>query len=203
MSTKDVDSETAPFSSAESAPDQVRRATVAAAERLFARSGIHAVSVREIAREVGVSHTLLHLYFGNKEEIVRQVLAGRNGRFASAVASAPNLAGGVQDAFRAAADDAEWLRVMASGLVEGVVPERVDVLPAAQRAFILRAAEAPTSTGAVDPRVMSVALMCMTLGWAVGGDWLREGAGLGEMTDAELTEELSEVARRMVEELSS
>ena len=37
--------------------------------RVFARDGFEGASVRQISREVGVSHTLLHHYFGSKTEL--------------------------------------------------------------------------------------------------------------------------------------
>ena len=37
--------------------------------RVFARDGFEGASVRQISREVGVSHTLLHHYFGSKTQL--------------------------------------------------------------------------------------------------------------------------------------
>jgi TetR/AcrR family transcriptional regulator len=37
--------------------------------RVFARDGFEGASVRQISREVGVSHTLLHHYFGSKTKL--------------------------------------------------------------------------------------------------------------------------------------
>lgn len=53
---------------AESRPDR-RMAILLAAEKLFARHGYHAVSIRQIAEEAGVPLALVGYYFGQKHEL--------------------------------------------------------------------------------------------------------------------------------------
>jgi AcrR family transcriptional regulator len=159
-------------------PDRVREAVVAAACRLFAERGIHAVSVREIAREVGVSHTLLHLYFGSKEEIVRQVLDPYDGQFAVELAKAPRVDEAVGHVFRQLANDRDLTRVLAAALVEGIVPDRIDTEAATPVGLVERLQAQRESDDGVDPRVLSVVMSATAIGWAVAGDWLAETVGL-------------------------
>jgi AcrR family transcriptional regulator len=56
-------------------PDQVRRATLSAATELFARRGVAAVSVREVAATAGVNPSLVHRYVGGKDQLLAAVLA--------------------------------------------------------------------------------------------------------------------------------
>jgi TetR/AcrR family fatty acid metabolism transcriptional regulator len=55
------------------AQEERRREILAAAVRVFARSGYHTCRVGEIAEEAGVSHGLLYHYFASKEEILETV----------------------------------------------------------------------------------------------------------------------------------
>ncbi|HSK46946.1 MAG TPA: helix-turn-helix domain-containing protein [Coriobacteriia bacterium] len=183
-------------------PDRVRKAVIEAAQRLFAERGIHAVSVREIAREVGVSHTLLHLYFGSKDEIVREVLMRRNGVAAENISSAPDAATGIADAFRGVANDREWLRVLAAGLIEGIVPHTMTTNPQAQLAFIERFKGQEQSKDSVDYRVIGAATTAMVIGWAVAHDWVRNGAGYEDMSDEELVDGMANLLQRMVSDYS-
>jgi AcrR family transcriptional regulator len=48
-----------------------------AAEYLFSRSGLHAVTLREVAERVGVHTTLLHYYFKDKTDLFEAVFARR------------------------------------------------------------------------------------------------------------------------------
>jgi TetR/AcrR family fatty acid metabolism transcriptional regulator len=50
-----------------------RRSILAAAVRVFARSGYHGARVGDIATEAGVAHGLLYHYFGSKEEVLETV----------------------------------------------------------------------------------------------------------------------------------
>lgn len=51
----------------------MRARIVAAARLLFLRDGVEAVSMRNLASEVGCSPMWLYRYFGSKQEILRQV----------------------------------------------------------------------------------------------------------------------------------
>jgi len=49
---------------------------MASAERLFADRGYDAVTMREIAREAGCSHTAIYLYFKDKAALLHQLALG-------------------------------------------------------------------------------------------------------------------------------
>jgi TetR/AcrR family transcriptional regulator, fatty acid metabolism regulator protein len=55
------------------AQEERRRAILAAAVRVFARSGYHGARVGDIAEEAGVAHGLLYHYFSSKEEVLATV----------------------------------------------------------------------------------------------------------------------------------
>lgn len=155
-------------------PERVRESVIDAAQRLFSERGIHAVSVREIAREVGVSHTLVHLYFGGKEEIVAQVLSRYDGRFHHEPEEASTVI--VDRVFEGLATDGQLCRVLASALVEGVnLPE-------------------PASTtqelADYDERVLRCLASASAIGFAVAGEWLKTTAGLDHLSHEELVDEL-------------
>jgi AcrR family transcriptional regulator len=50
-----------------------------AAEYLFSKSGLHGVTLRDVAQRVGVHTTLLHYYFADKRELFEAVFARRAG----------------------------------------------------------------------------------------------------------------------------
>lgn len=58
---------------AESDERETRGRVVAAARKLFLRDGVEAVSMRNLAAEVGCSPMALYRYFGSKQEILWQV----------------------------------------------------------------------------------------------------------------------------------
>ncbi|TAJ70240.1 MAG: TetR/AcrR family transcriptional regulator [Phenylobacterium sp.] len=50
-----------------------------AAEYLFSRNGLHGVTLRDVAKRVGVHTTLLHYYFEDKQRLFEMVFARRAG----------------------------------------------------------------------------------------------------------------------------
>jgi len=57
-------------------PDRTRASLIEAAKHLFARRGLHGVSVAEIAAEAGVSTAMINHHFGGKEALYRACVAG-------------------------------------------------------------------------------------------------------------------------------
>src|SRR5450759_4686850 len=80
-----------------------REATTAAmleaAEELFAAYGFTAVSVRDIAKQAGVSHALVHRYLGNKDDIYRKVLQRNEDVMLAAAAGTNDLLEAVSHMF--------------------------------------------------------------------------------------------------------
>ncbi len=54
--------------------DVTKAEILKAARKLFAAQGILAVSVRDVAKEAGVTHGLVHHYFGTKEQLTEEVI---------------------------------------------------------------------------------------------------------------------------------
>lgn len=187
-----------PVTESVSAPDRVRDAVIEAARRLFAERGIHAVSVREIAREVGVSHTLLHLYFGNKEEIVRQVLKRYDHNVAAEFLDAEKIDVAVGQIFREVVSDPALVKVLGAALVEGIVPDRIAAPGVTQKALIEQL-DGKMSDG-VDPRIVSVLLSSMAIGWAISSDWLLDEVGIPPEDRELAVEKAASMLQKMVRE---
>ena len=56
--------------------EETRQAILQAASRLFGQRGYEAVTMREIAREAGCSHTAIYLYFKDKEALLYHLAIG-------------------------------------------------------------------------------------------------------------------------------
>jgi AcrR family transcriptional regulator len=53
--------------------EATRRDIVAAARKLFAEKGFESVTIREIAKEAGCSHTTIYIYFKDKEALLHEL----------------------------------------------------------------------------------------------------------------------------------
>jgi AcrR family transcriptional regulator len=68
--------------------DRLRADIVAAAERLLSTQPVEALSLRAVAREVGVSAPALYLHFAGRHELVWAVLVDQYGELTAATSSA-------------------------------------------------------------------------------------------------------------------
>jgi AcrR family transcriptional regulator len=71
----------------EEARGTYRDAIIAAAERVFSRSGFYATKMAEIAKEAGVGVGTLYNYFASKELIFSEILVSRHAEFKERVES--------------------------------------------------------------------------------------------------------------------
>jgi AcrR family transcriptional regulator len=71
----------------------LRTAVLAAAEAIIEQEGIHALTLRGVAREVGVSHTAPKNHFGDLEGLLSELAAVGYRRYGEALANAMNAAG--------------------------------------------------------------------------------------------------------------
>ena len=65
--------------------------------RLFARKGYNATSIREIAKEVGITVPNIYYYFGSKEGLYNHILEITSEKFSKAMQNAVATKGGLRD----------------------------------------------------------------------------------------------------------
>ena len=104
--------------------DSVRAALIEAGARLFAEHGPRAVSVREVAREAGVNHGLVHRHFGSKAGLLHEVMSDLASGVAAKMRSPQDeesLADLLKSTFGATADGLHW-RILARAMLDGEDP---------------------------------------------------------------------------------
>ncbi len=176
-----------------------RKATTAAildaAQELFAAHGYHAVAVRDIAEQAGVTHALVHQYVGSKADIFRAVLARREGLIVSAAPDNPDLLESASLMVRQALSDPgqAHLRLIVRSALNGLEYERsIGQFEATERLIELAelaSTSAPSAERAekdIDPRLVIACFVSLILGWTATESWIRPAVGLQDVDDAEL-----------------
>jgi AcrR family transcriptional regulator len=182
-----------------------REATTAAmleaAEELFAAHGFTAVSVRDIAKQAGVSHALVHRYLGNKDDIYRKVLQRNEDVMLAAAAGTDDLLEAVGHMFREGRARRRYLRLVTHSALHGLpFDTTIGRFPATELLIELArrsTGEAP-SCGDVDPRVAIAAVVALYLGWVSLEPWLVPAAGLQDEDEAMVLAHLERVIRYLI-----
>ena len=178
-------SETEAKSSTPKGKAQVQAALINAAARCFAERGIAQVSIREIAKDAGVNHGLVHRHFGSKDGLLKATLGNLSRSVDKRLkgvnhdeplfALLPKIFGGTKDV------GLHW-RVVTHALLEGMtVAELQDDFPVFER--LVQASKVAGKSH--EEAVGQAALIFATgLGYMVFQDYLK-GAAEHDGTDWE------------------
>jgi TetR/AcrR family transcriptional regulator, repressor for neighboring sulfatase len=162
-----------------------------AAEELFARREPARVTVREIAERAGVTHPLVHVYFGTKADIVNAVIARGAPQRQRIMVEHPTL----REAVPLLAEDVVTRRVHSRSVVRSIMDDTEYVslearletarmlLGLANDAVAGGVTRAPEA-GAMDPRVVLAAFTALVFGWAALEDFLVEAFDLTDLDEA-------------------
>lgn len=162
--------------------EDVQQALILAATKLFSAHGPTAVSVRQIAKEAGVNHGLVHRHFGSKDQLLRAVL----NRLAAEVSRAvgPGEADeSLYDLIRplmhsTEGGDGHWLRIIARSILDGHnVEDLQDHFPMTDRVI---AAARREQKGPLDPEARVSFIMSVGLGMLLFEPFLRIATGQDE-----------------------
>lgn len=175
-----------------------------AALRLFARQGYAAVSMRQIAAEVGVQAGALYLYTADKQSLLADLMATHMEELLAALAAAP-ISGGPAARLRAFAEfhirfhlerpEAVFIAYMELRSLE---PENFVRIEAMRRHYeealeqILRAGAAEGHFAVPDARMATRALIAMLTGVTT---WFRDG---GRLSRDDVARNYAEMALRSV-----
>ena len=159
-------------------PD-LRERLVDAALSAFVSGGIAATPLKTIARAAGVTPALVHYYFGSKEQLVTAVieerlmpvLARMQAFLADDLASSAGIARAFVGALHRVVAEHPWLPVLwvreiltEGGALREVMLTRVaPMLPQMMAARFARAQQAGNLNPALDPRLLVVSLIGLTL----------------------------------------
>ncbi|MEE2830570.1 MAG: helix-turn-helix domain-containing protein [Myxococcota bacterium] len=160
--------------------ESVRAALIEAGARLFAERGPNSVSVREVAREAGVNHGLVHRHFGSKDGLLQAVMTRLSGEVAESigpVGSSESLADLLMTTFGATRDGAHW-RILARSLLDGVpVRDLQEDFPVVRR--MLEAARRGTRA-TVSPEALVTLMLSVGLGLLLFEPYLMEATAQDE-----------------------
>jgi AcrR family transcriptional regulator len=175
-----------------------------AALRLFARHGYAAVSMRQIAAEVGVQAGALYLYTPDKQTLLFDLMRSHMDELLAAWAAEPEAAGAAArlDAFtrfhirfHLERPDAVFLSYME---LRNLEPENFATIERLRHRYedalqaILAEGQATGSFAVPDLRLATMALIAMLTGV---NTWYREG---GRLSRADVADLYAEMARRAV-----
>jgi len=181
----------------------VMEAVIDAAQELYIGRSPDEVSVRELAERAGVSHALVHHYFGPKRALLRAVLE----RDAEAIHADVDWTTSAEDVavrtFEAALERPDYVRAILRNSIDGLQPEllargypTVDGLIK----LILEPppSETPEELPECDPRVVAAVVVALNFGWIATEGWLLRSAGLEDRDPDEVKAQIACVIRSLV-----
>jgi AcrR family transcriptional regulator len=172
--------------------EEVRAAVVEAAARRFASEGPDA-SLRDIADDAAVNLGLIHRHIGNKDDLLRAVLAAETRGGVGFIEESGDVATALRRLFAGASSNGRYIRIVAWLLLSNPseLPQQ-DRYPGMQALRTLARGEDDD----VDPELMIA--MAAIYGWTVFGPQLRVAFQHERDDPAELEQRLAEVVAAIV-----
>jgi AcrR family transcriptional regulator len=179
-----------------------QEAILLAAEQVFSQLGFDGASMREVGERAGVTHALVHRYFGTKDDLYKAVLARNEDVIRDAAAGADDLTRAAALMLREGlARHRPYLRLIVDSALRGVPFESsVVTFSATERLIELARLAAPDDTRAVvqdddavatdaetTARLAVVMAVTLYLGWAAAGQWVVAAGGLRDLDEETLT----------------
>lgn len=178
-------------SGAPAGPEEVRRAVLDAAARLFAEQGVDAVSLRDIAAAANVHVALIARYLGSREELVAAVFDDLSAQVAADVVGHP-LSG---QGFSIDTPMGRWARVAgALALSTRTWGSHASFNPVQAMAETLVVGYGLDDLSA---RVRATQIVAAALGWRIFEDYLLEAGSLEDVPILDLRDDLAHSARRL------
>jgi len=170
------------------------------AQELFAKYGPGAVTIRQVAEQAGVTHTLVHRYFGSKDDLIRAVVDRVDVRRTATAKSAASLGDAYQEALPLVMAQRDHSMMLVRSAMEGTeyvsLAERIKTtgaMVALARKTAASGARPSPPPRDIDPRVLVSAISAMILGWASVEDWVWPTAGLDPADKDEVYRQLREI----------
>jgi AcrR family transcriptional regulator len=191
--------------------ERTKIAILAAARRLFAKRGIHTVSIRDIAAEAGVSHGLVQQYFGTRDKMVAAIIQHEIDAVMSA--SQPNTNEAIdmdlvniRRTLREGRDNfSDFARIIMRAELDGIEPEKmIDPsvpTPAMHLASVIEAMKAKSPLNApdgLDPKIVSVYINAALFGFAALAPWLMTSIGMEPDDHEKVADEFYEITNQLI-----
>jgi len=171
---------------------QIHAAVIRAAARRFAAEGLR-TSLRDIATDAGVNVGLIHRHIGNKDDVVRAVLASQSRVGANGIARAADIGGAFSWIFGQLASGRSYVRIIAWLLLGGGDSASWGY----QRDYAtIEALRNKAPDGADEIGLM--AAMTLVYGWSLFSDRLMEAFGADPARRAEIDSRLAALATQLV-----
>ena len=170
------------------------------AQELFAKRGPRAVTIRQVAEHAGVSHALVHKYFGSKDDLIKSVVARVDVSRAATAKSSASLKDAYQTLFPRVMAQRDHSMMLVRSAMEGAeyvsLAERIEATSAmvalARRTAAAGGHPTPPPTD-IDPRVLISSITAMIFGWASIEDWVWPTSGLDPADKDEVYRQLLEI----------
>ncbi len=170
------------------------------AQELFAKHGPAAVTVRQVAEKAGVTHALVHKYFGSKDDLVKAVIDRVDTRRTATARVAASLSDAYRELVPQVVAQRDHSMMLMRSAMEGTeyvsLAERIrttSAMVALARKTAASGAQPSPPPRDIDPRVLVSAISAMVLGWASIEDWVWPTAGLDPAEKDEVHRQLLEI----------
>lgn len=175
--------------------DQIRAALIASCLDLLETHGLD-ISIRQIAEQANVPHSVIGRYFGSKDELIRSAIDSTLPADRAAAEQFESAEHAARAAFRSAFERPERIRILAQLLQAGMEPRDIRSEAPMMDSLIKHLQERQPAHA--DPRIIASTVFAVAMGLVLTEDYIVDHAGLDVLERDDVRQQIEDLVLRLL-----
>src|SRR4030095_10179918 len=185
--------------------EAIKEAILQSAEKLLAKYSPTEISLRQIAREANVNHSLVHRYFGTKEKVIVAVHERIISNLGAQFSQIESLDGGnIEKLFQINERNPSRRILLARAMLDGADPQLIrhhfPIMEQLVKLLEKKKSESAAPTE-YDAETLAAFLTGAVMGWFLYEPYLFAATGLDTRDKSKVHDQIIEILERMSEQL--
>ena len=184
--------------------EEIKEAILQATEELLARHSPTEISLRQIAKSANLNHSLIHRYFGTKENVILAVHDRIISKLGAQFSAIDSLDGNVEKLFKINEENPSRRVLLARAMLDGADPHLIrHHFPTIHQLIeLIKKKKSETAKPTeYDPETLAAFLAGAVMGWFLYEPFLLASTGLENRDKNKVHKQIIEILEKIAEQL--
>jgi TetR/AcrR family transcriptional regulator, repressor for neighboring sulfatase len=184
--------------------EAIKEAILQTTEKLLKKHNPTDISLRQIAKAANINHSLIHRYFGTKENVILAVHERIIGKLGAQFSSIDSLDGNIERLFKIAEENPSRRILLARAMLDGADPQLIQHhFPTVHQLIeLLRKKKSEVDDPSeYDPEILAAFFVATVMGWFLYEPFLLASTGLEKKDKDKVHKAIIELLEKTAEHL--